>query len=268
MLLRGAVLNFVNFKVSLVSDEPLSVFLSTWGTTRLVPNDAAWSSSLNTCYGNSSDTWQPPRPMAETLVHVPVVPQRGLKAPRSHGSGSKFGPSGVVCPATRGLYDNHVVGKFPEQRTDQPPSSLAQPVLTFSCRSQTAGSRVLGICVEEEGQHLPYGLSDMTVADMHATHVTTGANDCVEHKARPGGESPPPGPFSAEAAPTHRPGSDAEGPSGLTSRWKSSSVPGQVTCLDRAVPEENVPDVASQGPSVSSLSQRHSNIWHMDFKNI
>ncbi len=60
-------------------------------------------------------------------------------------------------------------------------------------------------------QHLPYGLSDMTVADMHATHVTTGANDCVEHKARPGGESPPPGPFSAEAAPTHRPGSDAEG---------------------------------------------------------
>lgn len=51
----------------------------------------------------------------------------------------------------------------------------------------------------------------MTVADMHATHVTTGANDCVEHKARPGGESPPPGPFSAEAAPTHRPGSDAEG---------------------------------------------------------
>lgn len=62
-----------------------SVFLSTRGTTRLVPNDAAWSSSLNTCYGNSSDTWQPPRPMAETLVHVPVVPQRGLKAPRSHG---------------------------------------------------------------------------------------------------------------------------------------------------------------------------------------
>lgn len=33
------------------------------------------------------------------------------------------------------------------------------------------------------------------------------------------------------------------------------------SCSVSQVPEENVPDVASQGPSVSSLSQRHNNIW-------